>query len=581
MKTKFEYSKIPNSAKYGRSDWSNMIKKTSNLSLEQAKKIAEDDPTISFFFNVKEYVNLEKNGVFEINDAVFFGGTETSLGSARQADTYYVAELFDTEDASTAQWINDSIRKLKINSLIDTSKGTSENPTIVKGGFVFCEFADKKGTSDDILKNYNRLTGTQGEKCTVTDFIQTESNGKATLSLTNYATDKWVSLPKNNAEYVGNVSLLFTDLDAAIEVPDDWKILFLAFPEGVTTISRSQMCGDRTVDSDQKLNIVFLDPDVYKEGNNDISWTTVHETMHALGLPDLYNGNMNRSFGWSLMADCRTGWHITGFEKLILGWHKLSDYYFLKRGILKTDIYNQQAAEGLKKGIIVMPDSIRQDCYFMEIAQPVGRTDDDLAKFNRNGLLKLIAKLERGSGKISPFVSERGNDGTKFGGAANAPFLPKQSFSTMGIFSKDISEIEGGKLNCTIGLDSKFKIIDSAKSMRENEYIKIAGDNSKTFRLDITGSISGFSSDLVKSKDYGFSVYVDDMGVFHWIAGTGADDTNKEIIKTFPPPSPLPQGNYFFKVEKKDPGNESFRVSIYSGTIGDSAAALQYEVFTF
>lgn len=85
--------------------------------------------------------------------------------------------------------------------------------------------------------------------------------------------------------------------------------------------------------------------------------TLVHELGHSLGLGDLYENEFNRSFGWSIMADKRTGWHLLGFEKLCLGWLELDEYHFLKRGLLDARLYEQTADKTKKKGIIYLDDN--------------------------------------------------------------------------------------------------------------------------------------------------------------------------------------------------------------------------------
>ncbi|MBO0936196.1 hypothetical protein J2I47_06525 [Fibrella sp. HMF5335] len=492
-------------------------------------------------------------------------------------------KLLDTNDAATAQRINTFLKKFKITSLIDTSLGTVANPKVVKCGYVFCDFSDKTGNLGDINTNFNLLNGIDQVSNTniVADFINKESNGTVKLDIAQHSDNstKWIRLPKTNADYVGNLNTLFADVDTLVEIPDEWQILFLAFPKGATAIASSQMCGERLLDQNQKINIVFLDPNLYNEADNNTPWTTVHEVMHALGLPDLYETS---SYGWSLMSDCRTGWHITGFEKLVLGWHKLSDYHFLESGTIKANIFDQSAGEGTKKGIIVMPDTVRKECYFVEKAQAVGRTVVDVASFDRNGLLLMMA--DPSLRDISPFVSERGDSTTnlKFGGAGKAPFISGQSCTTMGIslFYHDSDPY--------VRVNSSYTVPDSAQSLRENEYIKTS-DSTVVFKMDMFGMLTAGSDRLkldgkllngksTNKMDYGFTVYVDRKGIVHWIADISQTDSSTNFLYPTNTPSPLPDGDYFFKVEK-DPQSDDYRVAVYAGKIGDTQAVYKYTLF--
>lgn len=62
------------------------------------------------------------------------------------------------------------------------------------------------------------------------------------------------------------------------------------------------------------LETVLLDNTTMSE-DHDRDWAVVaHETLHALGLPNLYFPP-TRSFCWSMMADMRSAWHL-----LVTGW---------------------------------------------------------------------------------------------------------------------------------------------------------------------------------------------------------------------------------------------------------------------
>lgn len=82
--------KKENVAMFKGADWNTLIKRVSNCTPEEAKRIAVKNPEISFFFFCREYMVLETlgdKGFFNPGDAVFFSG-EPWYGSAPQCDSY-------------------------------------------------------------------------------------------------------------------------------------------------------------------------------------------------------------------------------------------------------------------------------------------------------------------------------------------------------------------------------------------------------------------------------------------------------------------------------------------------------------
>lgn len=80
------YEKIEDVAQYGHADWSNVIGIAKGITVEEAKKIADESPEITFFFYTKGYqmVLESEDGsyrVFKHGDTVFFSG-EPWWGSA-------------------------------------------------------------------------------------------------------------------------------------------------------------------------------------------------------------------------------------------------------------------------------------------------------------------------------------------------------------------------------------------------------------------------------------------------------------------------------------------------------------------
>jgi len=82
--------KTPDVAMYKEANWDGFIKKVPNCTPEMAKRIAWQNPAVTFFFFCREYMvleNLGAEGVFNPGDAVFFSG-EPWFGSASQCDSY-------------------------------------------------------------------------------------------------------------------------------------------------------------------------------------------------------------------------------------------------------------------------------------------------------------------------------------------------------------------------------------------------------------------------------------------------------------------------------------------------------------
>lgn len=80
------FQKIPNVAQYKEADWSRVIGIAKGITMEEAYKIAESNPEITFFFHTTGYqMVLEKQDggyrVFRHGDTVFFSG-EPWWGSA-------------------------------------------------------------------------------------------------------------------------------------------------------------------------------------------------------------------------------------------------------------------------------------------------------------------------------------------------------------------------------------------------------------------------------------------------------------------------------------------------------------------
>jgi len=490
-----------------------------------------------------------------------------------------------------------------LGSAVDTANGTRGNKKNVKVGFVFCQFQNVNDSDQDVVTEYNKLIGhnaTTGSN-ELSDFIRNESNDTVTLNLDFHAS--WVTLSGNYQDYKGKQATIVAELDQNHEFDNTWQIAIIAFPEKYAgdpgtyfvessgnLLGNSYCTNGCHVDVNQStttlqtVNLIFLDPSVYRE--NRPHYTTIHEVLHALGLPDLYNATINRSYGWSVMSDCRQGWNLTGFEKLALGWDSVDNYLFLKSGTLNDQIISKQSADSGCKGVIVLPEDngTKADFYFMEIPQSLGNTASAKTDYSDKGLLLMVAKPSSNQGSISPFVKARSSD------ASNTPFLGQnQLCSTNGISISNVSyDIASKQVRCSISVDNNYTNPSSATKLREHEQL-VSGD--WKFKLDITGNLTFegvpciFNNDLLdlsdrlKNKGYGFCAYVDNNGVFTLAAETEANKATPAIVKQFTEvvPTGLTVGEYFFKL---DVNVNTPQISVYQGNIADSNPKLIYCLFT-
>ena len=81
------WTKTANVAMFGGANWDGFIKKVTNSTPQQAKRIAIKNPKINFFFFCRENIDLGDKREFDSGDAVFFSG-KPWFGGAPQCDSY-------------------------------------------------------------------------------------------------------------------------------------------------------------------------------------------------------------------------------------------------------------------------------------------------------------------------------------------------------------------------------------------------------------------------------------------------------------------------------------------------------------
>jgi len=522
---------------------------------------------------------------------------------------FSTATVYDTSDPDTRSNILSQIRKIRLSSPVLTDSATPAAPQTVKVGFVFCQFQNVQDSDKLVTTEYQKLIGFNSgtNKNELSDFINTQSNGRVNLDLVYHAS--WVTLAGKYEDYQGQQDKIVKELDQKHEFDNSWQVAIIAFPEKYagdagtffketsgTVLAGSYCSNGCKVDEDQNthlvqtVNLIFLDPSVFNEKRPH--YTTIHEVLHALGLPDLYNATVNRSFGWSVMSDCRQGWQLTGFEKLALGWDSVDNYLFLKNGALTNQVISKQSAASGIKGVIVLPEDngTKEDFYTIEIPQQLGDTSSSKKDCANTGLLVMVAKPVSGQGSISPFVKSSNSDNI-FGGASNAPFGQGTQCSTNGISITDIGLYNptNNNVQCTISVAENYTNPSSATQLRENERLQ---SGTWKFMLDITGNLTlgglpciynnallNLSGDLF-NKGYGFCAYVDRNGVFTLAAETEANKSNAVIVKKFDQgiPSDLSTGDYFFKLEVIYGVPQ---IAIYQGNVSDANPTFKYCLFQY
>lgn len=571
-----------------------------NFELDISDFVEKGSNSITFDFDDLATIStsLHVNDICIVEEVL---GLNTDL-KTKQNQAPFEHETYDTSDPKTKAELLTKLSAIKTGRLVNTSGGTKQNPVEIRAGIVFCDFIDIHG--GDLENEYNILKGPNNE---LIEFIARESNGTARLILEKQP--NWIRLQKSYKEYENKAGVLIEDLDKDFDFPDHWQIVFLAFPnkfkdtknkgyetEQYQNVFTSSHCSyDVKLDYDKNTgntdikNLIFIDPNVYRE-ILPVN-VMIHELLHGLSLPDLYNLKVDRSYGWSIMSNGRYGHHLLGFEKLLLGWETFDNYVFLKSGKTQVDIEISAVASG-KKGIIVLPgNNESSEYYFMEVAQEIGNTENNKKEFAKNGpgLLVMVLDTSLRQGSISPFVNKLSQQAemAKYGGACDALFYPGERYSTNGITWKVLSKKGDNKLSCEFEVKSDYKSADKAQVLRENERIRFRNN---VFRINMIGELCFGSRPVTCSpniiettnqgiRDYGICAFVDRNGAFHIASATNVTNTAEmHIVKTYKPGNPrlVTDGDYFFKLETTV-GKPV--INIYKGKMNDSKPTYVYTLF--
>lgn len=590
-KTKWMTTTAPNCAHFDGADWTHELEHSHAgdlSSLAAATLHAQESDACSFFFNMRNYMVLGRNGTFHPGDNVFFSGAPW-LGSAWQADTHFVAEVYDTSDRSTRDAILERVRSICIGG----HSLPSDRPVV--GGMIFVDFPDAPGSGsitackdallswDDVDAQGHAITRTVGE------WFRSESNNRFDIRfvLSPANASGFVRMPKDFAAYRDHPDQIRADLQAmAGVIGDGWDVIYICLPRFA---SRTQLFRSQAADcSWSGVNeIVYLDASAYDEAEGRDWAVVVHETGHSLGLPDLY-ADGKRSYGWSMMCDMRTAWHLTGWEKLALGWVDVDDWLFVKRGLVRTHIYDMFAESGCK-GVVVFDDA-NACAYVVERAQVTGRSIADRGRFDKQGLLFYRVELRKGAGQIVPLIQDWSDAEPGYGGAPLAPFTPGTCTTHRGVHVAcgESGVDEGGAYHLAYAGRIHWSAPQGATTLRGDEIIRSKSGNYQ-LRQQLDGNLVfevmhagqwlqlwGMVPPELLNDGYGFFTQVERDGSIHVSQGTCASDQGK-LVKSND--ESRPTGHYFLYLLDTPKG---CHVSVYSGEgPEDPDKRKQYDVFDY
>lgn len=619
MKTRFEFTTIPGMTHYQEASREGLLRYGRDMTPEAARAAAQKDPAVAYYCQT------------DSSTFAFYTGRDFWLGSNADHSTTVVSELYDTSDADTKSTITASVRASLWIDGFDTRKGTAQQPSVVHLGIVVVGFSDlPAGDAAQVASMTTGLLGPPvpidtGVESTVAAFVRRESHGRVTLEVDGTTRTVTLARPHTDFQRVDDpttvmdetrfdTAALLAAVDAVFEFPDTWDVVLFAFPPVVSppaggstppgtrnTLSFVSNCqGARTVDGAQTLQALLMAPADHGDpyGTHTI---TVHEVMHALGLPDLYSNESYRSFGWSIMSDRKAGEHITGFEKLALGWDDLDDYWVLKRGLLPVDDMVSQAQAAGKKGVLVLPDpkALRVEFYAIERPQPIGietgaRASRAAAQSADPGLLVLMVRPDRAEGRMVPFVAARPTvpgDADRYGGASAAAYGAGADFRTNGIQGRATPGYltdAGRKIWRVIGVDATFEPPHRASTLRENEMVW--KNSVGTFELTTSGVLylaGGPAIPLtaplqsrasVRGKDYGFCASLDEAAAFSVVAALDGRSGGDRV--QFPRPAGVPApatGTYELVVENNGSTFKGAALAVYRK--GSGTGTKLYDLF--
>ena len=264
----------------------------------------------------------------------------------------------------------------------------------IRGVMIFVDFSDAPGTeSTNTL--YDQIVPYWAK------WYADVSHGRVSMNIT--PVQKWFRMPKISSAYAPDAfrydPSYMNDAIAAADAQVDfsrYQIVYVV-PTGTANIFRGQSPysvpggGIKSQDG-EILHATYVGRDTR------VPWVFIHETLHHLGLPDLYDfqGDALRHVGaWDIMADGRYEQEVLAWHKWKLGWLDPAEIRCLEgKGQLEETISPSETTGKVR--MVVVPTG-PSTAYVVEVRRPIGH-DGRLCQ----GVLvyTVDARVASGSGPI-------------------------------------------------------------------------------------------------------------------------------------------------------------------------------------
>ena len=239
----------------------------------------------------------------------------------------------------------------------------------IRGVMIFVDFSDAPGTeSTNTL--YDQIVPYWAK------WYADVSHGRVSMKIT--PVQKWFRMPKVSSAYAPDAFYYDPSyMSDAIAVADaevdfsKYQIVYVV-PTGTSNIFRGQSPysapggGIKSQDG-EILHATYVGRDAR------VPWVFIHETLHHLGLPDLYDfqGDALRHVGaWDILADGRYEQEVLAWHKWKLGWLDPAEIRCLEgKGQLEETISPSETTGKVR--MVVVPTG-PSTAYVVEVRRPIG-----------------------------------------------------------------------------------------------------------------------------------------------------------------------------------------------------------------
>lgn len=510
-------------------------------------------------------------------------------------------ELWDTANPAVCKQLREVLGQAGIGS---TTLSTPSAPDVTRIGVLVPEFQDVTAGGTTPANHWAKM---QPER--ISAWLTAESNGRFAHHFDVFP--QIVSLPMKRADIgPGDEKALLTAIDAVLDLPDAWQIVIVCMPDvaGLRGVATSQ-CGPFTYDTKEYRPTAYVDAAAYDEQDGRTWSVALHELLHTLCLPDLYQSPPGRSYGWSMMCDCRSAWHLLGWERLLLGWDAVEDWVFVKSGLADVDIV--QAGAAGKKGVVILDPRATAartgSATFVEWSRPTGRTEAqrDAASRPPDGLLTY--RVTWGSRPpITLYPAQTDDPRAYYGGASHAPFVAPTTTTPveLGRNAEVVTFLRATGTTARVRVGqargfaaSNFRAAAAGPLLRIDECL-VTSDRTASVSLTDRGTIAawlgdrsvpGTAASILKIAEwapvaespgrYAFFAELDVRGVLVISHGTGPDDRREVVVATPSPSIPVPANAARFLAVEAVAGSVMPALRVYQGASpADPARRLLAEV---